>query len=353
MSEPGHRAALFTEPVDPRAPPTYDAILRARDRLAGQAIRTPLLENHRLNERLGGRILIKPECLQRTGSFKFRGAYNFIRCLSPQARRVGVVAYSSGNHAQGVAAAARIEGVPATLVMPADAPAIKLANTRAYGARVVTYDRRSDSREAIAEQIAEARGAVIVPPYDHTLTIAGQATTGVEIAAQAEAAGARLDALICPVGGGGLIAGIALAMSETSPHTAIYSAEPVGFDGMARSLAAGGRRDATGGNSICDALLAPRPGELTFAINRQYLAGGLTVDDGQTKQAMAVAFRELKLVVEPGGAVALAALLCGALPCAGKTVAIVLSGGNTDTAPYCAALLSAAGDAPTTQINDG
>ena len=346
MSEPGTEATPFTDPVDPRAPPTYDAILNARSRLANQAVQTPLLENHWLNERLGGRVLIKPECLQRTGSFKFRGAYNFISRLSPQARRAGVVAYSSGNHAQGVAAAARIEGVPATLVMPADAPAIKLANTRAYGARVVTYDRRSDSREAIAEEIAAAQGAVIVPPYDHALTIAGQGTAGVEIAAQAEAADARLDALICPVGGGGLIAGIAVALSETSPHTAIYSAEPVGFDTMARSLAAGERRGAPGGNSICDALMAPRPGALTFTINRQHLKGGLTVDDDQTKQAMAAAFRVLKLVVEPGGAVALAALLCGAFACKGKTVAIVLSGGNTDTAPYCAALSAARDTAP-------
>ena len=338
MSTTGDGGSEFGGPLEPLAPPTYDAIVDAHERLAPHLVRTPLLESDRLNERTGGRILIKPECLQRTGSFKFRGAYNFISRLGPEGRRAGVVAYSSGNHAQGVAAAARIEGLRATLVMPADAPTIKLANTRAYGAEVVTYDRHNESREAIAEQIAARRGAAIVPPFDHPLTIAGQGTAGIEIAAQAEAADARLDALICPAGGGGLIAGIAVALAELSAGTKIYAVEPTGFDALARSLAAGEPRTVRGGRSICDALLAPRPGELTFAINRRHLAGALSVTDDQAQQAMATAFRDLKLAVEPGGAVALAAVLTGAIPCAGKTIAVVLSGGNVDADVFCAAL---------------
>ncbi len=324
------------EPLD-AAPPTFADIEAAAERLEGQAVRTPLLQSPALNERLGGRVLLKAETLQRTGSFKFRGAYNRISRIPAGARAAGVVAYSSGNHAQGVAAAAALLGVPATIVMPRDAPAIKLDNTRGYGAQVVLYDRLTEVREKIGAAIAAERGATIVRPYDDPAIIAGQGTCGLEIARQA--AGADLDALLVCCGGGGLSAGCALALAELSPQTKIYSVEPEGFDDTARSLAAGERLgNDPAARSFCDALLAPSPGELTFAINRRLLAGGLAVSDAEVAAAMGYAFQTLKLVVEPGGAVALAALLAGRLEARGKTVALTLSGGNVDRETYRRAL---------------
>ncbi|HYG87939.1 MAG TPA: threonine/serine dehydratase [Azospirillum sp.] len=303
----------------------------AAARLAGKAVVTPLLENRQLNERVDGRVLIKPETLQVSGSFKFRGAFNRLSQLDAAQRRTGVVAWSSGNHAQGVAAAARMLGVHATIVMPEDAPKLKIENTRAYGAEVRLYDRWRESREGIAQAIAAERGAVTVPPYDDPHIIAGQGTTGLEIARQAHDRGVRLDAVLAPCSGGGLIAGIATAVKHLSPGTHVHSVEPVGFDDLARSLAAGERvRNAPDARSFCDALLAPTPGELTFPIHRALLTGGLAVSDEEVAQAMAYAFSVLKLVVEPGGAVALAAILSGKLPIAGRTVAVVLSGGNVD-----------------------
>jgi threonine dehydratase len=311
----------------------------AAKRLSGQAVRTPLLEFPALNEQIGGRVLVKAETLQRTGSFKFRGAYNKISQIPETARPRGVVAYSSGNHAQGVAAAASLLGVPATIVMPTDAPAIKIENTRAFGADVVLYDRDSESREAVAEALLAERGATLVPPFDDPDIIAGQGTCGLEIAHQAKALNARLDAALVCCGGGGLIAGTATALAALSPQTKVYSVEPEAFDDTARSLAAGRRvGNEAAAESFCDALLAPLPGELTFAINRRLLAGGLAVSDREVADAMIFAFRVLKLVVEPGGAVALAALLAGRYQARGMTVAITLSGGNVDSDTFAQVL---------------
>ena len=324
--------------------PRFADVEAAAGRLAGHAVLTPLVESPLLNERLGARVLVKAEPLQRTGSFKFRGAYNNISQLGDAERKHGVVAYSSGNHAQATAAAARQAGIDAVMVMPDDAPRIKIDNTRAWGAEVVLYERASRVREEVAKQIAAQRGATVVPPFDHPWTIAGQGTVGLEIAAQAAALGAELDAVLVPCSGGGLIAGCALALAERAPGAALYAVEPEGFDDTARSLAAGSRQEARpGARSFCDALLAPTPGELTFAINREHLAGGLAVSDDEVAQAMRLAFVYLKLVIEPGGATALAALASGKLDCRGKTVAVVASGGNVDAETFRDAITRAAG----------
>jgi threonine dehydratase len=322
--------------------PQFSDIESAAQRLAGQAVATPLLESTQLNARLGGRLLLKAECLQRTGSFKFRGAYNALAQLAPERRGAGVVAYSSGNHAQGVAAAAQLLHMRATIVMPRDAPAIKVANTRFYGAEIVFYDRYTEEREAIAQRIAATRGAVLLPPYDDARVIAGQGTVGLELAAQAQAVGARLDAVIAPCSGGGLIGGIALALAGASPGTAVYAAEPAGLDDLRRSLAARARvANDPASRSICDALLAPTPGILTFAIAQRHLAGSIAVTDDEAMDAMATAFAAFKLVAEPSGAAALAAILAGRLSAQGRTVAAVLSGGNVDNAMFAAALARA------------
>jgi threonine dehydratase len=321
------------------APPTYADVADAARRLAGLAVETPLLESSALNRRLGGRLFVKPECLQRTGSFKFRGAYNRLSRIAPERRAAGVVAYSSGNHAQGVAHAAALLGIRATIVMPADAPAIKIANTKGYGAEVVTYDRERESREAIGARLAGERGAIVVPPYDDPLIIAGQGTVGIEIAAQAARLGVKLDAVAANASGGGLVAGIALALAHDAPGVAIHTAEPAGFDDHARSLASGRREaNAPGARSICDALLAPTPGEITFAINHRLLGAGVSASDVEVQRAMATAFAEFKLVVEPGGAVALAAALAGRVQVAGRAIAVVCSGGNVDVDTFIAAL---------------
>jgi threonine dehydratase len=315
--------------------PTVADVEAAAERLRGVAVRTPLLESDALNELAGGRVLLKAECLQRTGSFKFRGAYNAISQIDATA----VVAYSSGNHAQGVAAAAKLLGKRATIVMPADAPAIKLENTRSYGAEVRLYDRARESREAIGAEIAAQTGAALIKPYDDPRIIAGQGTVGLELAEQARDRGVVPDLALVPCGGGGLIAGCALALTAAFPGIAIYAVEPDGLDDTRRSLEAGERvANAPGATSICDALLLPTPGELTFAINRQLLAGGLTVSDDEVRSAIAFAFRHLKLVVEPGGAVALAAVLSAKLPLERRIAVIVLSGGNVDPALFAAAI---------------
>jgi threonine dehydratase len=319
--------------------PTFADVQAAARCLQGVARRTPLLESEALNALAGGRILLKAECLQRTGSFKFRGAHNTISQIDADA----VVAYSSGNHAQGVAAAARLLGKAATIVMPAEAPAIKVEHTRAEAAEIRLYDRTRESREAIGAEIAARTGAALVKPYDDPRIIAGQGTAGLEIAEQAREQGASLDAALFP-GGGGLIAGCSLALGELCPGIEIYAVEPAAFDDTCRSLAAGERvANPPGGGSICDALLAPSPGELTFALNRRLLAGGLTVGDEDARRAMSFAFRHLKLVVEPGGVVALAALLAGRFDARGRTVAIMLSGGNVDPELFAQALCPPAG----------
>lgn len=319
--------------------PTVADIQAAAGRLAGVAVRTPLLESPLLNAQLGGRLLVKAEPLQRTGSFKFRGAYNRIALIPEAERSRGVVAFSSGNHAQGVAAAAAILGLAATVIMPSDAPAIKRANTRALGAAVVEYDRLRDDRDAIGAEIAARTGATIVRPFDDPGIIAGQGTVGLEIAAQLREAGARADAVLVCCGGGGLVSGTALALSETAPGVAVWCVEPEPFDDTRRSLAAGERLgNPPEARSICDALLSPMPGILTFALNRRLLAGGLAVSDDEVRRAMRVAFEAFKLVVEPGGAVALAAALTGKIPIAGRTVVAVASGGNVDAEMFGQAL---------------
>ena len=287
-------------------------------------------------------MLVKAEVLQRTGSFKFRGAFNRIS-LIPEAERVlGVVAFSSGNHAQGIAAAARLLGIPATIVMPSDAPAIKVGNTRDWGAKVVLYDRWKEDREAIGARISAETGATLVRPYDDPHIMAGQGTIGLELADQSKAAGASLDAVLAPCGGGGMISGIALAIAGRSPETKVYAVEPADFDDTARSLSAGERLgNAAGASSFCDALLASMPGELTFAVNSTHLAGGFAVTDAEVAAAMAVARDHFKLVVEPGGAVALAAVLAGKIHVEGKTIAVVCSGGNVDPEVYAQALARA------------
>lgn len=311
----------------------------AARRLDGMAVRTPLIESPLLNDRLGGRLLVKAECLQRTGSFKFRGAFTKISRIPAPDRRRGVVAFSSGNHAQGVAAAARHFGVPATIVMPSDAPAIKIANTKAWGAEVRLYDRYREQREAIGAALAAESGATLVKPFDDPDIICGQGTVGLEIAAQCGALGIRPDAVLVPCGGGGLSAGISLTLADQIPGVPVHPVEPNGFDDTAQSLEAGIRLSHAGtGTTLCDALMAGMPGEITFAINLGRLAPGLTVDDEAVLAAMACAFSTLKVVIEPGGAVALAAVLCGRIPIAGRTIVAVASGGNVDPGVFSSAL---------------
>ena len=311
---------------------TLADIEAAAGRLAGQAVRTPLIESPALNDRLGVRVLIKPETLQRVGAFKFRGAYNRLAQLSPDEARRGVVAVSSGNHAQGVALAARLLAMPALIVMPADAPAVKVEATRSYGAEIKLYDRLTESREEIAAAIAGERGAVIVPAFDDPHIIAGQGTVGLEIIAQARELGAPLARLVAPVGGGGLMAGTSLAVKALSPRTAVVGVEPAGFDDTLRSLQKGERivtKPTT--RSLCDALESPAPGELTFPILQKTVADMAVVTDAEVAEAMRYAFSALKLVVEPGGAVGLAALLAGKVKDYGEgATALVLSGGNVD-----------------------
>jgi threonine dehydratase len=319
--------------------PDVDDVRKAAVRLRGKAVVTPLLSSPQIDAMLNTRVLIKAECLQRTGSFKFRGAYNALSQLEPAKRRAGVVAYSSGNHAQGVAAAAQLLGIAATIVMPADAPAIKVANTRFYGAEIVPYDRYRESREEIAQRIATERGAEILPPYDDARVIAGQGTIGLEIGEEAQHRGMTIDMLIAPCSGGGLVTGCALGLSAAQPNASIYAAEPAQLDDLRRSLEAGERvANDPAARSICDALLAPTPGEITFALAQRLLAGSIAVTDDDVRHAMATAFSAYKLVLEPGGAAAFAAILSGKFPAAGKTVAIVASGGNVDPAVFTAAL---------------
>ncbi len=320
---------------------TLSDIEDAARAIAGHAVVTPLLESPALNEVLGGRVLIKAETLQRVGAFKFRGAYNRLSRLTADQRTRGVVAFSSGNHAQGVALAARLLHMPALIVMPADAPRVKAAATAAYGAEIRFYDRSRESREAIAAAIAAERGAIVVPAFDDPLIIAGQGTVGLEIADQAGAMGAVLDLVIGPVGGGGLMAGCATALAARAPGAEILGVEPEGFDDTRRSLEAGTRRGAPPApRSLCDALESPMPGEITFPPLQAHLSGVLTVSDAEVAAAMRHAFATLKLVVEPGGAVALAALLAGKIALEGRAAAIILSGGNVDPALFARVLAS-------------
>jgi threonine dehydratase len=303
----------------------------AAARLDGVAIATPLLQNAELDRIAGGTVLLKPECLQRTGSFKIRGAYNLLSRLSAEQVQRGAVAWSSGNHAQGVAAAGSMLGVHTAIVMPEDAPTAKLNNTRRLGGEVITYDRYSGDREAIARALASERGAVIVPSYDHPQIIAGQGTVGLEIAEQSLALGLPVEQVLICCGGGGLTAGSAVALKARLPETRVFTVEPVDYDDTARSLDCGERVSvSTSARSICDALLSDTPGKMTFDIMRDLVTAGLVVSEDEVKAAMRFAFQNLKLVVEPGGAVALAAVLAGKVETKGRTTAVVLSGGNVD-----------------------
>jgi threonine dehydratase len=324
--------AVMASPIatDLALPTAADVDVAAR-RLKGVALRTPLVASPVLDNLTSARVFLKAETLQRTGSFKFRGAYNKILAIPVARRGAGVVAYSSGNHAQGVAAAAKLLGIPAVIIMPRDAPRPKRERTAELGAEIVLYDRENDDREAIAREIAGHRGAVLVPPYDDPLIIAGQGTAGREIVEDLAAVFLQPDAVVVSASGGGLTAGIALAVKAQCPSARIVTAEPQGFDDHARSFKTG-RREANSGKtrSICDALLARMPGEMTFEINRSLVDQGVSVSDEEVAAAVAFAFRELKLVVEPGGAVALAALIAGKVEAVGKVAVAVLSGGNVD-----------------------
>jgi len=303
----------------------------AAERLSGIAIETPLLQNAELDRIAGGTVLLKPECLQRTGSFKIRGAYNLLSQLSAEQAERGVVAWSSGNHAQGVACAGSMLGIHTAIVMPEDAPAAKLENTRRLGGEVITYDRYSGDREAIARSLAAERGAAIVPSFEHPHIIAGQGTVGLEIARQSMSLGLPVDQVLICCGGGGLTSGSAVALKALLPDVSVYTVEPEFYDDTARSLATGERVSVTTSKpSICDALLTDAPGELTFDIMRQLVTSGLVVTEAEVKAAMRFAFRHLKLVLEPGGAVALAAVLATKIDAADKITAVVLSGGNVD-----------------------
>jgi threonine dehydratase len=312
--------------VLPTAADVADAYFRLRE----WVVETPALESAALNEHVGARVLFKAECLQHSGSFKVRGALNRLLQLSAEERKAGVVAFSSGNHAQAVALAANWLGMRAAIVMPSDAPKIKLERTRAWGAEVVLYDRAREDREAIAHRLAAERGAVLVPPFDHPHIIAGQGTAAFELARAARGRRLAIEALYVPCSGGGLVAGSALAIKSEFPDCAVYAVEPQGFDDTAQSLAAGKRcRAAAGGATLCDGLMAAMPGAITFAINRRELAGALVVDDADVRSAMALAAQHLKLVLEPSGAAALAAVLA-APPRARRCIGVVLSGGNVD-----------------------
>jgi threonine dehydratase len=313
--------------------PSFADIQAAAARVAPYAVRTPLVESPALNVLTSGRVFLKLEILQRTGSFKFRGACNRLAMIPQSQRAHGVVAFSSGNHAQGVAAAAQLFAMPAVIVMPRDAPRPKIEGTRALGATIVEYDRVRDDREAIAARICAERGAVLVRPYDDAGIIAGQGTVGLEIAEDAARFGVTLDEVLTPCSGGGLVSGVALALKGAGVTAKVHSVEPKNFDGMKRSLEAGARVQAPGGKlSIADALMAPIPGSIVFELAKDLLAPGFSVSDAELERAVVFAAQKLKLLVEPGGAAALAALLAGKLDTKGKTVALVLSGGNADFA---------------------
>jgi len=310
-------------------PPTPVDVHAARHRISPHIVRTPMLRNDALDALTRAKVLIKPEVLQRTGSFKLRGATNALMHFDAEKLRRGVVTYSSGNHAQAIACAAHRLGAPATIVMPADAPEIKRRHTEAWGAKIISYDRASENREAIAARVVAETGATLIPPYEHPDVIAGQGTLALELAEDAAAAGLTMDAMLVCTGGGGLIAGCALAMSDVSPATKMFSVEPAAWDDTARSLRSGVRESNDGlGSKFCDALLTTTPGELTFSINRRLVTCGFAVTDDEVRAAMRFAFEHLKLVVEPGGAVALAALLAGRLEVRGLVAGVVLSGGN-------------------------
>jgi len=307
----------------------------AAERLSSIIVRTPLISSPVLDELTGGRVLLKAENLQRTGSFKIRGAYNLLSQLTPGQAEKGVVAFSSGNHAQAVAAAGTMLGIDTTIVMPEDSPKIKIENTRKLGGTTVLYDRYTEDREEIAKAIVEERGCALVPPYNHEHIVAGQGTAGLEIFEQCQETGVSPDQVLVSCSGGGLTAGCAIAIKSLSPDTRLYAVEPEDFDDTRRSLQSGElETNDPEARTICDSLMSSPPGEITFEINRQLLTGALTVSDEEVREAIRFAFRNLKLVVEPGGAASLAAILAGKIETRGKVTVAILSGGNTDAETF-------------------
>lgn len=319
--------------------PTFEDVRAAAARLAGRIVHTPLLRHRVLDEAAGATVVVKPEPLQRTGSFKLRGATNAALLLNAAARRGGIVTHSSGNHGQACAAAAHMLGMRATIAMPSDAPAIKVDATRRWGAEIVPFDRHGVDRDALAESLAAECGATVIPPFDHPHVIAGQGTAALELLEDAGALGLVPDAFAVCTGGGGLTAGCVLALEALAPQAEVFAVEPEGWDDTRRSLEAGRRvPNSVAGSGLCDALLSRQPGALTFAINHRHLAGGVVVTEAEVFRAMRFAFEHLKIVVEPGGAVALAAVLAGKVAARGGVIAVVVSGGNVDPAVFHRAL---------------
>jgi threo-3-hydroxy-L-aspartate ammonia-lyase len=334
---------LSSSPPDlDTGPITLDAIYEAADALQGVVTRTPLLENLDVNARLGGRLLIKAEHAQRTGAFKIRGAYNRLRFMSAEEKQRGAITYSSGNHAQGLALAARLMKTTAMIVMPADTPAAKVESTKTLGASVVTFDRDSSDSNEVVSRLKQETGRIVVPPSGDVRILAGAGTATLELIQQAQEADATLDAVLVPCGGGGLTAATAFLMHELSPKTRVYAVEPELFDDTRRSLEAGQRvANPKGQRTICDSIMTPTPNEHTFEINRRLLAGGLTASDNDVRIAMRFAFDAFKIVVEPGAAVGIAAVLNGQIDITGKTVALFTTGGNVDPGRYCELVNSA------------
>lgn len=317
--------------------PSYADVLAAAERIAPHIRHTPMLRHPALDAAVGATVLVKPEPLQRTGSFKLRGATNAALRLPESARAGGVVTHSSGNHGQAVACAAAALGMPATIAMPADAPSIKVRATRRWGAEVVPFDRHGVDRDELARSLAAERGATVIPPFDHQDVIAGQGTLALELLDDAEAEGLTLDTLAVCTGGGGLLGGCSLVMAERLPNAQVWAVEPEGWDDYGQSLRAGSRIANDGkGAGLCDALLSKQPGEITFAVNAPRVAGGVYVTPEEVFAAMRFAFEHLKIVVEPGGSVALAAVLAGKVK--GDVIGVVISGGNADPAIFARAL---------------
>lgn len=319
--------------------PNFDDVRAAAARLAGRIVHTPLLRHPLLDQLTGATVVVKPEPLQRTGSFKLRGATNATLMMSPEARRGGIVTHSSGNHAQGCAAAAHMLGMKATIAMPSDAPAIKVEATRRWGAEIIPYDRHGVDRDALARTLAAERGATIIEPFDDPHVIAGQGTAALELIEDAAALGLAPDVFAVCTGGGGLTAGCVLAFEALLPQAEMYAVEPKGWDDTKRSLEAGHRiANEVPGSGLCDALLSKQPGAMTFAINHRHLAGGVVVTEAEVFRAMRFAFEHLKIVTEPGGAVALAAVLAGKVAAKGGVIGVMVSGGNADPAVFARAL---------------
>lgn len=325
----------------PQYIPTYNDVISAAQAIKGEAVRTPLLRCDALDAATGCKVFVKPENLQRTGSFKFRGAYNAISKLSDEDRAKGILASSSGNHAQGVGEASRLFGCSATIVMPEDAPVMKVERTKALGAKIVSFDRSTQDRDVVLERVQKETGSIVVHPFNNAMVIAGQGTIGLEIAEDLKALNQSLDRMVLCTGGGGLTSGVALSIKHSFPNAKLHSSEPEGFDDYKRSLESGKlERNTQTAGSVCDAIINPSPGTIGFEINKKLLDSGLVVTDEEALRAVKFAYTELKLVVEPGGAVALAAVLKYAKQWEGDTVALTLSGGNIDSDMFIRALSS-------------